>query len=98
MQGIKCQIRLVDPWLPALRRDHNQFIMDVALNSPLINNSLLDPINWCRLYMQHLTITDITTSDRKYLAHYFDLPEPPLALPHNPEYEWPQQGRPNSIS
>eukprot|EP00957_Ditylum_brightwellii_P013743 1036150-Ditylum_brightwellii.AAC.1 len=98
MQQIKCQIKLCTPWLPLPHQQGDHYIMDLMLNSPVINTSELDHIDWCLLYMQHLHVSDICTADRKALAHYCADPEPPIQILHKSEYDWPQQGRPNKTT
>eukprot|EP00957_Ditylum_brightwellii_P133444 10174038-Ditylum_brightwellii.AAC.1 len=98
MQQIKCTIKPHDTWMPRKQKEHDWFIIDVLPDSPYVEDTQLDPINWCRLFIQDLLLSDICTSDRKYLAKYFQNKEPPTELTYEPDLEWPQQGRPNHES
>eukprot|EP00957_Ditylum_brightwellii_P189916 14457912-Ditylum_brightwellii.AAC.1 len=72
--------------------------MDVLLNSPYVDGTQLDPINWCRLFIQALLLSDICTSDGKHPAKNFQDREPPTECMYESDLEWPQQGRPNHES
>eukprot|EP00957_Ditylum_brightwellii_P095464 7271622-Ditylum_brightwellii.AAC.1 len=69
--------------------------MDVLLDSLYVDDTQLDPINWCRLFTQALLLSDICTSDGKYLAKYFQDREPPTELMYESDSEWLEQGRLN---
>eukprot|EP00957_Ditylum_brightwellii_P198434 15122266-Ditylum_brightwellii.AAC.2 len=96
MQQIKCQIKLCTPWLPPPHHQGDHYSTDLMLDSPVIDTSELECIKWCRLYMQHLHVSDICTADGKMLAHYCADPEPPSQILCKSEYDWPWQGRPNN--
>eukprot|EP00957_Ditylum_brightwellii_P208723 15358672-Ditylum_brightwellii.AAC.1 len=45
MQQIKCKVVLHDPWMPALQRQGNSFIMEHVINSQNIHAQHYEPIN-----------------------------------------------------
>ena len=56
-------IRLDDPGVPSLQRHHDQYLMDMVLADPKWKPIEIKRINWCRLYLNVTTLSDIT--DRK---------------------------------
>eukprot|EP00957_Ditylum_brightwellii_P143702 10948327-Ditylum_brightwellii.AAC.1 len=80
-QEIQRQVHLYSPWLPTLHRKGDQYMMDAMLNCPLVDTQHLGLINWYRLFLQHVCISDICMSDCKYLAHYLQQDDPPTQPP-----------------
>jgi hypothetical protein len=82
-------------WLPTLARASNQMLMDLALQLTF-NYSQLRQLNACRLYLQVLTVSDISTADGCYLL--------PSACNGNKEehriskLQWPNSVRPTNWS
>jgi hypothetical protein len=50
-------------------REHDQVIMEIII-SQNFNFTEITRINRCRVYLQTLFLSDITTADRKYLEHF----------------------------
>ena len=53
------QIKISGIWTPALQRNHDRIIMDLVLKN--LPDWMWNSINLCRLYLQAVTISDITT-------------------------------------
>jgi len=80
-------------WTPSLPRLHDVCLMDyfVSLRLP---HSALKSLNYCRLYLQVITLSDISSADGTYI-----LPEAKMGLPlpyRTSVLHWPTQGRPHS--
>eukprot|EP00957_Ditylum_brightwellii_P104025 7925483-Ditylum_brightwellii.AAC.1 len=45
MRQVKCTIHMVNMWVPHKKREHDQYIMDVVINNPRVEEKDLDPIN-----------------------------------------------------
>jgi hypothetical protein len=86
--ALKLSITFEDPWLPTLSRTHNIFLMEEALRLHLATHILQD-INQCLIFLQVITLSDITTVDGRYL-----LPEAIQGLPIQDRLNnltWPHQ-------
>jgi hypothetical protein len=53
------QIEVDDPFVPPLQREFDEFLIGVALDSNEFNPSELKLINYCRLRLQAVTVSDI---------------------------------------
>ncbi len=53
-------IHLLDPYIPHLQRIHDAYIMDAILQSNQFSPAQIRHLNYCRLYLQAVTISDIT--------------------------------------
>ena len=62
LSTIQGRIRLDNPYIPSLQRVNDAHIMDLVLQSNLFTAEAICQINYCRLYMQAITISDITTA------------------------------------
>eukprot|EP00978_Attheya_sp_CCMP212_P009481 scaffold22443_cov67-Attheya_sp.AAC.1 len=68
--------------------------MDVVLESPTIPPSAYASLNYCRMYLQVTTLSDITTSDRNYIKYDALMGE----IDRNQiidDIQWPYQKKPN---
>ena len=62
--GIK--IKIANIWLPKKQREHDQKIMDYIRHN--LPEWAWESINTCRLYIQAITFSDITTYDGKWIS------------------------------
>jgi hypothetical protein len=60
------KIDVEQQWLPTLEREGDTTIIDTALTFNLTNLQLRQ-INTCRIYLQVITISDITTANGRYI-------------------------------
>ncbi len=89
----KCGLTLIidNHWLPSIQRNHDFLLMEGFLREPN-NKSTIIILNRCRLYLQVLTMSDITSADGRYI-----LPGIKEGHRHNDRkstLNWPQQARP----
>eukprot|EP00957_Ditylum_brightwellii_P030803 2334004-Ditylum_brightwellii.AAC.1 len=96
MQHINCTIRFDQPWLPLIHHQNDQCIMDILLDSILVNYSKLDVINWSCFYQKATFMSRITSADGKFLASDLGEDYPPYRAMYNNECVWPHQVVPNS--
>ena len=72
-------IRLDDPGVPSLQRHHDQYLMDMVLADPKWKPIEIKRINWCRLYLNVTTLSDITNAQGHQLdpgIYYGNLENP----------------------
>jgi hypothetical protein len=62
LSQIDGQIEVDDPFIPPAQREHDEYLMDIALASPEFTSSDLRVLNYCRLYLQAVTMADIATA------------------------------------
>jgi hypothetical protein len=62
LHSIQGQLRLDATYVPALQRDYDSFIMDHVLQSQLFTARQIQRINYCRLFLQVVTISDMTNA------------------------------------
>ena len=62
LRSIQGQLRLDNPYIPSLQREHDSYIMDHVLQSKQFTNKQIQSINYCRLYLQAVTVSDITNA------------------------------------
>ena len=55
-------IRLDNPGVPSLQRQNDQYLMDMVLADPKWKPIEIKRINWCRLYLNVTTLSDITNA------------------------------------
>ena len=60
LQHIGGSIELDDPGTPPIQRVNDAYIMDVVLASGQFKSAQIQQINYCRMYLQAVTISDIT--------------------------------------
>ncbi len=66
LNGAHAILDLENQWVPKIIRVHDMMIMDFALQLNFMA-SQLHRLNTCRLYLQVLTISDITTADGRHI-------------------------------
>ena len=59
LSQIDGQIEVDDSFVPPLQREGDEFLMDIALTSNAFNASELKLVNYCRLHLQAVTVSDI---------------------------------------
>ena len=67
LQRINAKLRLDTQYLPALQRLHDACIMDVIQSAGIFSNSEICKINYCRLYLNVVTVSDLTTINGRQL-------------------------------
>ena len=61
LKRINAKLRLDTQYLPELQRLHDACIMDVIQSSGIFSNSEICKLNYCRLYLNVVTLSDLTT-------------------------------------
>jgi hypothetical protein len=69
LQLIQGTLRLDRPWIPELQRVNDSFIMDHVLECGNFNPKEIQRINYCRLYYQAVTVSDISNASGTSLCH-----------------------------
>lgn len=79
--------------LPQLARVQDRYLMDMVVHSKLLTNREKLIVNRCRLFLQVLTLADISTGDGTKVAHsyYTGVGEDSRSS----RYSWPEQGQPS---
>jgi hypothetical protein len=63
LHEINGSIQIHNPGIPSTMRDHDEHIMDIALNMEKFKPGQLRRINYCRLYLNVTTLADITNAN-----------------------------------
>jgi hypothetical protein len=58
-------IEIEQPFVPAIQRHDDQFLMNIVLDSGEFSPAKIRMINFCRLYLQVVTLSDIALADGK---------------------------------
>jgi hypothetical protein len=95
LRVINAQIKETDPWTIPSAREHDHHIMDAVLKSPTISTSECARINYCRMYLQVTTLSDITTSDGNYIRYDVLMGEGDRTQ-RIEDIKWPYQEKPNT--
>ena len=66
---IQGSLLLDDPQIPQVQRENDEYIMDLILNSNKFKPPEIRKLNYCRLYLQAITISDLTTASGHHLDH-----------------------------
>eukprot|EP00980_Cylindrotheca_fusiformis_P010202 scaffold2269_cov65-Cylindrotheca_fusiformis.AAC.2 len=61
---IDAQIEVDEPFVPPPQRENDCYLMDVALTTTCFDAEAVKRINYCRLFLQAVTLSDITFPDR----------------------------------
>jgi exonuclease III len=64
---IEATIEVDDPGIPSLQRNHDSYLMDHILQCKQFTNAQIRRLNYCRLYLQAVTISDVTTTSGLHL-------------------------------
>ncbi len=89
----KVIIDIEDQWLPSLSREHDSMLMDLAETLNLSPNQMRE-INLCRIYLQVLTLSNISTANGQSLKKeaqtgVWDISRP--SKHYWPKSKWPKQ-------
>ena len=68
LRGIQGRIRLDVSFLPEIQRVKNSFIMDHILERGDFSPTEIRRLNYCRLFLQAITVSDISTATGTKLA------------------------------
>ena len=67
----KLTIQLNDTGIPPLQREHDSYIMDHVLNSNHYTPAEVRRLNYCRLYLNVVTVSDLANPDGMTLDSAF---------------------------
>jgi hypothetical protein len=67
MAQINASMELDTTGVPSLQRQHDAHIMDIILESNQFTNAQVRPLNYCRMYLQAVTISDISDATGQQL-------------------------------
>ena len=70
LRYVQGSIQLDNAYIPSLERAHDHHIMDAIIQSNQFTPQEIKQLNHCRLYLQAVTISDITTAKGDYLDQY----------------------------
>ena len=74
-------IQLDNDYVPRPEREHDRYIMDIAIQSALLDNKALRIINYCRLYLHITTVSEMfDASGVELLPHVKNCERPPCAI------------------
>jgi hypothetical protein len=62
LDNIKGKIQVDEPGVPVRMREHDQYIMDIAIESNKYKPHQIRRINYCRLYLNITTLSEITNA------------------------------------
>ena len=96
LREIHGSIQLDNDYIPGLERVHDHHIMDAIIQSNQFTPKEIRQLNYCRLYLQAVTISDITTAKGDCLDPYFiqgniSHPSSSVTTWHHVTQERPQQ-------
>ena len=63
LRTLSARIEVDNTYIPNIERTHDRHIMDMVLHSNQFTPKDIRLINYCRLYLQVVTLSDITTAD-----------------------------------
>ena len=64
---INATIDVDDPGVPPKQREGDEYLMDMILESGQFTNIEIRRLNYCRLYLQAVTLSDITEANGNQL-------------------------------
>ena len=65
LNNIRGSIELEDPGTPPIQRVNDAYIMDMVLASGKFKPAQIRQTNYCRMYLQAVTISDISRANGK---------------------------------
>jgi exonuclease III len=68
LRRIQGSLQIADLSVQPLQRQQDFYIMDAAVQCPSLSNSDVKRVNYCRLYLQILTLSDMTNAKGNRLA------------------------------
>ena len=63
-------LELDNAYVPEQQREHDDYIMDMAMASGQFTSKQIIQLNYCRLYLQVVTLSDVTHLNGAYLADW----------------------------
>ncbi len=94
LQCVDGHVELDNDSILPLQREHDLYLMDAVLQCNYFTPDEIKKINYCRLYLQALTLSDLTKADGKRLDPYM-LVGRPSATSSVTRLHHINQGRPN---
>ncbi len=95
MYSAGLQIHCPNQWLPSKPRQHDIFLMEYFVELQLKPNDL-KCLNMCRLYLQAITLADVSSADGTYIL---SAAKQGIQLTGcNSSLDWPTQERPNKTA
>jgi len=91
LSKINLEVQLLDQWLPTVVREHDVVLMDFFIAQGY-NSSQLRRLNRCRIYLQAITLADITSANGSTI-----IPDILSGIPltdRKSHLHWPCQQRP----
>ena len=67
MATIEAKIQMREPMLPPLQRQNDSYIMDHVLDHEKFTPANIKAINWCRIYLGVVTISDMTNANGTHI-------------------------------
>jgi hypothetical protein len=61
LKAVNGTIQICDPPIPPLQRQNDEFLMDVAIRSKKFKGAALRRINYCRMHLNVLFVSDVVT-------------------------------------
>eukprot|EP00957_Ditylum_brightwellii_P048148 3654833-Ditylum_brightwellii.AAC.1 len=71
LQLIEGSIKVDNAYIPYLQREHDDYIMDIILESKKFTDNEVCTLNYCQLYLQATTLADLTLADGATLDPQF---------------------------
>lgn len=71
LASISASLQLDDPCIPPLQREHDQYLMDMIIKSGRYTPLEIRKLNYCRLYLQAVTLADISKPNGQDLDQCF---------------------------
>ena len=91
LRHINAHLELDEDFVPPLQREFDAHIMDIVIDSKKFANCEIERINYCRLYLQVHTISDITKSSGVWLHQEFLQGKHTIETPTTTEIKFNQQ-------
>jgi exonuclease III len=71
LASISASLHLDDPGIPPLQREHDWYLMDMIIHSARFSPLEIRKLNYCRLYLQAVTLADISKPNGQELDPCF---------------------------
>jgi hypothetical protein len=68
LRRIQGSLQIADLTIQPLQRQNDFFLMDTAVTCPLLSPSDIKRVNYCRLYLQLTTLSDMTNAHGNRIA------------------------------
>jgi hypothetical protein len=62
LSSVHATIEVDKPGIPPIQREHDQHLMDIIITSGRFTSTQIRRLNYCRLFLQTVTISDIATT------------------------------------